>query len=63
MESLKDKFHQSKSYQEKLQIQSPFTIEETQHFPVLCMMQECKSCPGKEGVVNLLISLGGVGSF
>ncbi|KAL5497337.1 hypothetical protein EMCRGX_G013798 [Ephydatia muelleri] len=48
MESLKDKFHQSKSYQEKLQIQSPFTIEETQHFPVLCMMQECKSCPGKE---------------
>ena len=34
MESLKDKFHQSKSYQEKLQILtlSPFTIEQTQHF-------------------------------
>ena len=61
MESLKDKFHQSKSYQEKLQILtlSPFTTEETQHFfstpyCVLCMMQEC---PGKEGVVNPLISL------
>ena len=34
MESLKDKFHQSKSYQEKLQILtlSPFTIEQTQDF-------------------------------